>query len=95
MKVSTSDEVRAFLRTLAPQSRQTILRELDKVEDGHLKPIALEPPLDRFYKIRAGRFRVLCAVDKNKVFALFAERRAIVYEVASAALLEDILRREN
>jgi mRNA-degrading endonuclease RelE of RelBE toxin-antitoxin system len=95
MKVSTSDEVRAFLRTLAPQSRQTILRELDKVEAGHMQPVALEPPLERFYKIRAGRFRVLCAIDRNQLFALFAERRAVVYEVASATLLDEILRRET
>ena len=95
MKVSTSDELRAFLRTLPPQSRQTSLRELDKVETGNIQPVALEPPLERFYKIRAGRFRVLCAIDRNTLFALFAERRAVVYEVASAALLDDILRREH
>lgn len=94
MKVHTSDEVRAFLRTLAPQSRRTILRELDKVEAGRIQLVALEPPLERFYKLRAGRFRVLCAIERNKVFALFAERRPVVYEVASAALLDEILRRE-
>ena len=94
MTVHTSDEVRAFLRTLAPQSRQAILRKLDKVERGQIQPVALERPLERFYKIRAGRFRVLCAVESNKLFALFAERRPVVYEVAGAALLEEILRRE-
>ena len=95
MNVHTSDELRAFLRTLAPQQRQAILRELDHVEAGRVRPEALESPLEGLYKVRAGRFRVLCAIDKNRLFALFAERRSIVYEVASAALLEDILRREE
>ena len=94
MTVHTSNEVRSFLRTLAPESRQAILRELDKVEGGQIHPVALESPLERFYKIRAGRFRVLCAIEKNKLFALFAERRPVVYEMASAALLDEILRRE-
>ena len=95
MTVSTSGEFRAFLRTLPPQLRQTILRELGRVEAGTARPVALEAPLDRFYKIRAGRFRVLCAIQKNKLFTLFAERRAVVYEIASAALLEEILQRES
>ncbi len=94
MTVHTSEEVRAFLRTLAPESRRTILRELDKVERQEIRPVVLEPPLERFYKVRAGRFRVLCAIERNKLFALFAERRAVVYEVASAVLLDEILRRE-
>jgi mRNA-degrading endonuclease RelE of RelBE toxin-antitoxin system len=94
MRVHTSDEVHAFLRTLTPESRRAILRELDKVEAGRKHPVALEPPLERFYKIRAGRFRVLCAIEANKLFALFVERRAVVYEVASATLLDEILRRE-
>jgi mRNA-degrading endonuclease RelE of RelBE toxin-antitoxin system len=68
---------------------------LDKVETGDIRPVALEPPLDRFYKIRAGRFRVLGAIDRNQLFALFAERRAMVYEVASATLLDEILRQET
>lgn len=95
MTVHTSDEVRAFLHRLAPQSRQAILRELDRVEQRQIQPVALEPPLERFYKIRAGRFRVLCAIERNRLFALFAERRPVVYEVVSATLLDEILRRET
>jgi len=56
-------------RALAPQSRQTILRELDKVEAGHVRPVALEPPLEKFYKIRAGLF-VSYALLKGTLFCL-------------------------
>ena len=94
MTVHTSEEVTAFLRTLAPESRRTTLGELDRVERRGTQPVALESPPERFYKICAGRFPVFCAIERNKLLALFAERRAVVYEVASAALLDEILRRE-
>jgi mRNA-degrading endonuclease RelE of RelBE toxin-antitoxin system len=95
MKVRTSEEVRAFLRTLAPEPRRAILRALDKLEAGGIEPLALEAPLEKFCKVRAGRFRLICAIERNTIFALFAERRAIVYEVVSATLLEEILRRQS
>jgi len=91
VKVTLSDEVKDFLRGLAPEPRRLVLRALDGVESGRVKLQPLESQLEKFYKIKAGRFRVLCAVEANTVFALFADWRSTVYEVASAALLEKIL----
>lgn len=92
MKVQVSEEVRSFLRTLAPESRRSVLAELDKVESAKTKLVALESPLDGFYKVKAGRFRIVCAVRSNNLFALFAERRSVVYELATPELLARILR---
>jgi len=93
MTVKTSDEVRAFLRSLAPEPRRKVLAALDRVEAGAAKIEALEEPLENFYKIKAGQYRVICVVDGNTLFALFADFRSTVYEVASAGLLESILER--
>lgn len=92
MKVQVSEEVRSFLRTLAPEARRSILAELDKVEAGKARLVALESPLDGFCKVKAGRFRIVCAVRLNNLFALFAERRSVVYELATPELLSRILR---
>ncbi len=93
MRVKVSEEVRSFLRTLAPVPRRMILRELHKIERSEREPEPLEHPLEGFCKIRAGGYRILCVIEGGTVFALFADRRSIVYEVASAALLENIARR--
>ena len=91
MKVVLSDEVREFLRTLAPEPRRSVLRELDLIESGTKQAEPLEEPLEKFYKVKSGRYRMVCAVDANTFYALFAERRSIIYETATAMFLQDIL----
>ena len=91
MKVKPSKELLNFLKTPPPEQRQFIRRKLHDVEHGRLSPENLEEPLERFYKISAGKFRILCAIESNAIYALFADRRATVYELASAALLEKVL----
>ncbi len=95
MKLDVSEEIRAFLRRLAPEPRKKVARALDGIEDGTARLEPLHEPLDRYYKLRSGRFRILCAVEDNTVFALYAAERSIVYEVATAAFLETILRRQR
>lgn len=84
-------EVHEYLRKLAPEPRKRILAELDKVQAGKSRLMALEAPLDGYYKVRAGRFRVVCAVRSNTLYALFAERRSVVYELITPDLLARML----
>ena len=92
MNLRVSEEVRDLLRSLAPEPRRRLSLRLDAVEAGKaLEP--LEASLSGFYKVRSGRYRVVCAVRGDTVFALFADEREMVYEVASVALLESILER--
>jgi len=91
MKVKISQDVRGFLRSLAPEPRRQILCDLDLIESGKKQPEPLDEPLENFYKVRSGRYRILCAIQSNTILALFADRRSTVYEVASAAFLEKIL----
>jgi mRNA interferase RelE/StbE len=92
MKVQVAIEVRDFLRRLAPEPRRAVLAELDKVEAGKSRLMALETPLEGYYKLRAGRFRVICAIRSNTLYALFAERRSVVYEIATPELLARLLK---
>lgn len=91
MNTVLSDEVREFLRTLAPTPRKTVSLALDRIEAGTAKMEALQEPLQRFYKVRAGDFRLLCTVDANTAFVLFVERRSVVYEIATADFLQKLL----
>ncbi len=74
MKVAVSDEVRAFLRTLAPEPRRAILEALVAVEARNARLEALEAPLEGFDKVKAGRFRVLgaCAPTRSSPSLLSA-----------------------
>jgi mRNA-degrading endonuclease RelE of RelBE toxin-antitoxin system len=90
MNAVVSDEVRQFLRTLAPEPRKAVSLAIDRIEAGSAKMEALQEPLQRFYKVKAGDFRLLCAVDANTTFVLFVERRSVVYEIATADFLHKL-----
>ena len=83
MKVKVSAEVKDYLSSLAPEPKQRLKHALQRT-----KPEPLDPPLDGFWKIRSARYRVLCYIEKDVLYALFAAERSTVYEVASASLLE-------
>ena len=93
MKLRLSDEVRDYLRALAPEPRRKLSAALDAVEAGKQDLEPLEGRLAAYYKLRERRHRVVCAVRGNTVLALYADERATVYEVASVALLETIAQR--
>ena len=91
MNFRASGEVRDFLRTLAPEPRRAISASLHSIADGSATMEALREPLEKFYKVKSGSFRIICAVQKNTIYALFVERRSVVYEMANVSLLESIL----
>ncbi len=93
MRVQLSAQVKLFLSKLAPEPRKMILMELTRLESGQARLHALVDDLDGFYKVRAARYRVVCAVESNTIYALVAEHRSVIYEVVTAELLESILQR--
>lgn len=91
MKVEISDQVLSFIRSCAPEPRNQLraaLRKLEK-EQGDIK--ALEGPLENFYRLRVGSFRIIFRYHQSSktrsIQCIFAERRSIVYET-----LLDLLR---
>lgn len=84
MKVEVADQVRNFVRSLAPIPRGKVraaIRGLEK-ERGDIK--ALEGPLDGYFRLRIGTYRVVfryhVAGNTRIIRCDFAEKRSIVYE---------------
>jgi mRNA-degrading endonuclease RelE of RelBE toxin-antitoxin system len=84
MKVEIADQVRNFVRALPPIPRgklRTALRHLEQ-ERGDIK--ALEGPLDPYFRLRIGSYRVIfryhVAGNARLIRCDFAERRSVVYE---------------
>ena len=85
--VEASDQVITFMRHLAPEPRQRLrlaLRDLTE-EKGDMR--ALEADLSGFYRLRAGRYRVIfhyrTVRGRRRIRCEFAEARSIVYQVFS------------
>jgi len=89
MRVRASEQVVDFVRRLAPEPRRRVrdaLRDLAR-GNGDIRP--LEAPLDGYYRLRTGNFRILFTyATPKRIDCVFAERRALVYEVFSAAVAE-------
>lgn len=84
MRIEISSQVASFLRELAPEPRRLIrsaLRDLGE-EQGDI--LALEYPLDGFYRLRIGRYRVIFRYvvirGKSVIRCDYAQRRELVYE---------------
>ena len=95
--VEISDQVFDFLRSLAPEPRRLLraaLRDLEH-ERGDLK--ALEGPLNRFWRLRVGGYRVIFAFTDHgaRIQCVFAERRPVVYALAEEAFRNILLARER
>ncbi len=89
MRVRLSAQVIDFVRSQAPDPRRRLraaLRGLAR-EEGDLK--ALEGPLQDYYRLRVGSYRVILRyATKTTVDCVFAERRNIVYEVFADAFID-------
>lgn len=96
MRVRLTPQVINFVRSQAPEPRRRLrqaLRDLAK-EKGDVLP--LEAPLQDYHRLRAGPYRILLRyTGKNTIDCVFAERRSIVYEVFSEALIERLARGEG
>lgn len=84
MRIDVSSHVAGFLRGLAPEPRRVIRLALRDLGEGRGDILALEHPLDGFYRLRVGRYRVIfryAAVRGTSVIRCeYAQRRELVYE---------------
>ena len=83
MRVEISDQVRRFVRSLAPDPRKELraaLRELSH-ERGDIKH--LEGPLRDYLRLRVRDFRIIFQYSRQRrvIECVFAERRDLIYEV--------------
>jgi mRNA-degrading endonuclease RelE of RelBE toxin-antitoxin system len=83
MRVEISDQVRRFVRSLAPDPRKELraaLRELAR-ERGDIKH--LEGPLKDYMRLRIRDYRIVFQYSRTRkvIECVFAERRDLIYEV--------------
>ncbi|HMP74347.1 MAG TPA: hypothetical protein PKE55_13895 [Kiritimatiellia bacterium] len=93
MRVEVSTQVSDFLRSLAPEPRKRIRKALRDLAADRGDILELEHPLDGFYRLRIGRYRVIFyyAVEgaERVIRCDYGERRELVYE-----LFNDLIRGE-
>jgi len=81
MRISASDQVAGWLRSLPPQPKQrvrTVLKGLERWQ-GDIKPLRGE--LEGFYRLRVGGYRIVCRIISRSLVQLeYADTRDVVYE---------------
>jgi len=79
MKVRLAPQVVEVIRRLAPEPRRRLRQGLRDLEKGRGNIKALEGPLQDYYRLRLGPYRVILSYgSSHTIDCVFAERRSIV-----------------
>ncbi|MDB6113963.1 MAG: mRNA-degrading endonuclease RelE, toxin component of the RelBE toxin-antitoxin system [Lacunisphaera sp.] len=85
-EVIIREEVRDYLRTLAPETRRRATAALRALPAGDTK--ALREELDGFHRLRVGDHRFIYRHHAGRIRVFYAAPRSIVYEYLAAHLRE-------
>ena len=85
-EILIKDELRAYLRTLAPEPRRLAKAALAHLPAGDTKPLGDE--LEGLHRLRVGHHRFIYRHHDRQIRVFFAAPRAIVYEYLAAHLHE-------
>jgi mRNA-degrading endonuclease RelE of RelBE toxin-antitoxin system len=84
-KLLIEEQVAGFIKRQSPETRRRLREALRAIESGDSFPEPLEDDLDGFYKLKMDRCRIILQAETSSEGpvwkALFAERRAVVYEI--------------
>ena len=90
-KVEVREQVKAFIDTLAPESRKKIRSGLRGLEAEKGDCIALKEKLAGYHRLRIGGYRVLYRYLPGKVIeCVFAESRSLVYHLFERHVLRHL-----
>lgn len=93
MTVRLAPQVADFIRRLAPEPRRRLRQALRDLERSKGDVKALEGPLQDYFRLRVGPYRVILSYGPTRTIGCpFAERRSIVYEVFADAIIERLMR---
>ena len=85
-EVILREEVRDYLRLLAPETRRRAKSALAALPSGDVKPLREE--LDGLYRLRVGNHRFIFRHRAGFIRVFYAAPRALVYEYLAAHLHE-------
>ncbi len=93
MTVRIAPQVADFVRRLAPEPRRRLRQALRDLGNGKGDIRALEGPLQDYCRLRVGPYRVILSYSASRsIDCVFAERRSLVYEVFTDAMIERLMR---
>jgi mRNA-degrading endonuclease RelE of RelBE toxin-antitoxin system len=93
MKIRLSEQVTAFVRSLAPAPRREVRLALKSMARGQGDVKALEGALMGYSRLRVLSYRIILFYRNPKVIeCVYAERRSIVYEIFAEELRETLRR---
>jgi mRNA-degrading endonuclease RelE of RelBE toxin-antitoxin system len=93
-EVLVSDQVRQFVRSLAPQPKQPLTRAIKRLDrdEGDIK--RLEGKLVGWSRLRVSGYRVVFKETAHRgaraINCVFAERRGMVYELFAELLADEL-----
>ena len=87
--VRPSVQVVEYARRLAPEPRRAVKQALIALREEHGDICALEGNLSGYYRLRAGRHRIIFNyAGDGAIEAIFIEERRLVYEVFEAQFIK-------
>ncbi|HKM55683.1 MAG TPA: hypothetical protein VJY33_19915 [Isosphaeraceae bacterium] len=90
-RVQVREQVKAFLGTLAPESRKKIRFGLRRLETERGDCMALKEKLAGYHRLRIGGYRVLFRyLPGNVIECVFAESRSLVYHLFERDVLKHL-----
>jgi mRNA-degrading endonuclease RelE of RelBE toxin-antitoxin system len=90
-KVQVREQVKAFIDTLAPESRKGIRTGLRRLEIEKGDCIALKERLAGYHRLRIGGYRVIYRYLPGKVIeCVFGEARSLVYHLFERDVLKHL-----
>ena len=82
MKILVSDQVKAWIISLSPETKHRVrlaLRELAADQASGMKP--LQGPFEGFYRLQVGGYRIIFSYQAGQAIHLdYADMRDVVYE---------------
>lgn len=79
-----ADQVRAYQRTLAPETRRRVKAAIVDLAGGQGDIKALHGALTGLWRLRVGEHRIIYRWDDNTIQVFYAAPRSVVYEFLAA-----------
>ena len=91
-RIRVEAQVEAFVKSLAPDPRRRLRLAIRGLADGHGDTKSLEGSLSEYCRLSVTGYRVIYRERSERggrvINCIFAERRALVYEVFARLLTE-------
>ena len=88
IKVTVSDQVREYHRTLAPEPRRRVKAAIIGLADGRGDTNPLQGNLEGLSRLRVGEHRIVFRHNEGRIEVFYAAPRSVVYEFLAAHLHE-------